>query len=795
MTTASASASIFTPNQNDAALQLLTEIFGSAIPHITSGGAVVASNTVTMLGAAFGYFNSGVIFFGTFILAYMTVFGIANTANDGEALGRKWNTFYTPLRTLASAAMTIPGASGFSGVQIMVLTLVCYSIGFASNMWTAVVNAGLSNSITTSAVSSVYQDNSINNLATTALRMQVCARAVNRAMASTTGQTINLALYIEGPTADTFGDSTTNTTTLLYKDPNWSGSEALCGSLTYTTEAIATPTTSTTAPTNPYESAGVDQATAQLKKTIEDVKSTYIQGLFGLGGVTDPFTSILTQIDAATADGSTSTVASQDLANAVTQYRTTMTSQLRSAVQTAVQQIAASDTASLTTTLTQGGWLYAGSWHMEVSRIMDSVRAASTTHFTFSQTQMDLSGKLSGETLQAAQGILQQYNLLLSPLISKAVDGLPQGNTDAGSPLAVPSLRTDLTKDDFSDGSSGVESMIKKYFYHSWPEAILTGIVTTLGDKGQDPLLQIKNTGDYIVGTVEVGLLAKAAIAASVSAVKEGEKSANSNLITGTLTVGTLAIPVAAEEWISRFMEELWSMISVPIYTILYLGYFMSIWIPMVPFFIYILGVAGWVIAVIEATIASALWAVMHMTPEDSFIGSQKQGYLLLLSVFCRPALMVFGLTASMAAIGPVVQAANWGFVLSFKVIQTDSVTGLFSIAGFLVAYCFMINAILMLFFALPQSLPDRILRWINAGVGDLGEQNSMGKIEQGASGMARTAMVAAASNTARHDAKKDKNADDAEKANKAKDLDKNMAAAPEGVTGQSSVTPDPYGS
>lgn len=48
-----------------------------------------------------------------------------------------------------------------------------------------------------------------------------------------------------------------------------------------------------------------------------------------------------------------------------------------------------------------------------------------------------------------------------------------------------------------------------------------------------------------------------------------------------------------------------------------------------------------------------------------------------------------------------------------------------------------------MLVFSLPQTLPDRILRWIGAGISDMGEQSTMGRIESGASGHARMAATA----------------------------------------------------
>lgn len=116
---------------------------------------------------------------------------------------------------------------------------------------------------------------------------------------------------------------------------------------------------------------------------------------------------------------------------------------------------------------------------------------------------------------------------------------------------------------------------------------------------------------------------------------------------------------------------------------------------------------------------------------------------------------MVLGLVFSTALLIPAMFFINSGYMLSFYAIQTDSVTGLFSIAGFFMVYCVIVFAVFMMIFSLPQSMPDRILRWIGGGVSDMGEQNSMGRIESGASGHARTAATSVGSKSAQFDSAK----------------------------------------
>jgi len=193
---------------------------------------------------------------------------------------------------------------------------------------------------------------------------------------------------------------------------------------------------------------------------------------------------------------------------------------------------------------------------------------------------------------------------------------------------------------------------------------------------------------------------------------------------------------------------------------------------------------------------AGMLWAAAHTTParEDSFIGSQTQGYMLVMSGFFRPALMVLGLVASNALLYPCTAYLNESFVTNFRSLQADSVTGLFSLACYLVIYSIVVFVMYMLIFGLPQTLPDNILRWIGAGVGDLGEKGMGSRLEGTASQQARQAAVWAASvGAGKQEASQQ--ARDAARRGATRDGVEELrreAATPMGDTGQSSITAGP---
>ncbi|MBM2886761.1 DotA/TraY family protein [Chromobacterium phragmitis] len=778
----------FTPDPNDGALLLLRDIFGSAISHIATSGA--GQQATSALGVVFGYLNSGVLFFGSILLTYVTIFGIANTANDGEALGRKWSSFYTPLRTLTSASVLIPGGSGFNGIQILILTFVCWSIGFASNLWEKAVQGGLTTQIAEQAVQAVATDENLDNLMITALKMQTCARAVSSAVQKVTGVPSNLQLYQTQPIVVKNADRIRYTTSVFYKDPNWAGSENLCGKITYSTSEIKVPELKETSSFR--ESRGVQQMTVLLQKTIEDTKAAYIRALF-LAGPGGPLGPIVDKI-ATAAETEEGTVSAQELANLAAQHKELLTQRIKEAVAKALNLMLQSSTQELSDTLSQGGWIYAGSYYPEISRIFDAIRTTQRTNIQFTAADANLEGVLTGDMLVAANSLITRYKSIIAPLVSKTFDD-KSSNGSSAETASIPRLRTDFSVDDFTDNGNGIKNSVENYFYHSFGDSILSYMTTRLGSSKQDPLLQIKTTGDYLMLLGESVMMTNKALTVAGAAAEKYMDATNGNIITGTVAGAAGnggALIASVIKGFNTLVAETWKSISFAVNAITYCGYFMSIWFPMIPFYIFAIGVVGWVIAVVESVIAGSLWAVMHMTPEDSFIGSQKQGYMLLLSVFFRPALMVAGLFVSMIAAGPITNFINIAFVGAFRAVQVESMTGIGSIAGYLIGYVFVQFSVLTMLFGLSQSIPDRVLNWIGGGIGQLGEQNSMARLESGASSQARTAVMGSVAMSARRAGKgrdSERDAEGVEKSNRiGAGSSPDKAASPEGHGGQSNV-------
>lgn len=101
-----------------------------------------------------------------------------------------------------------------------------------------------------------------------------------------------------------------------------------------------------------------------------------------------------------------------------------------------------------------------------------------------------------------------------------------------------------------------------------------------------------------------------------------------------------------------------------------------------------------------------------------------------------------FAMVASLAIMGPIVGVLNEMFLHSFWTVQANAHTGVFKVLGGILMYVTVVYATITFIMALPQSMPDRILRWIGAGIGDMGEQHSMSDIKGGQSQLVRGALL-----------------------------------------------------
>ena len=746
------SNSPFTPSSTDAAVGLLRSVFGPVVDKVITGDITgEATGAASMLAEAFRYFNGGVLFFGTLIITYVALFSVINTANDGEALGKRWSTLYTPLRTLVSTMMLIPTASGYAGIQLFILLVVSWSIGFASNMWSAVLTQVAQTNVVDQAMKSVTEDASFDALAMNALKMQLCAKGINKTVSQMmpSATPTNLTLTMSDKVTGTL-DKQTRTTTITYKDKNWAGSENLCGRIIMS-NVVNAPTS------NSNSTADVERS---IQAAIETVRKDYAMMLFSADGVILKVADYVMEV--AETDGAK--VSEAQINAAVVAIR----KQMLAAIRANVTKQVSDQNSGVVAKLSEKGWIYAGSLSSELARMKDAIRNATASKSQFIEGNSNLEQQLSGDVLRAVVTAKAKYDML-GALVASKIIASPMEITKTAT---MPKIQTSFTANDFSSGGDGFQADFHSYF-NQIGDAIVGGVVGYM-NTDDDAVMQVKNVGDYLATSAQSAVVAKTLATVSLKGI---QAASSASAFPGAAAVAGVATTVLST------VEELWSMVAPSVYSLMYIGYFLGIWLPMIPFYIFALGVVGWLVFVVEMMAAGVLWMAAHTTParEDSFIGSQTQGYLLLMSGFFRPALMVLGLVASMAMLNPAVTYVNSAFLLSFRSLQADSTNGLVQIAGFLMVYGFIIFSVFMLCFSLPQTLPDRILKWIGGGVGDMGEQNSAGRVEQGASSQSRMAAMAMIQGAVKQREKNQAN-DDGKKS-------KGKEDAPEGHGGQSEIT------
>lgn len=131
-------------NPNDDFHQILKGMWGGFIFGDTSEEPTILSKVV-------GYVNVLALIMGIIITSYVTVGAVVNSASSGEVLGKQWSTYWLPIRSFVAFGLLIPtqmGVYALSTAQVMVIKLLIMASTSATLLWnvTAAESLEMSNS-------------------------------------------------------------------------------------------------------------------------------------------------------------------------------------------------------------------------------------------------------------------------------------------------------------------------------------------------------------------------------------------------------------------------------------------------------------------------------------------------------------------------------------------------------------------------------------------------------------------------------------------------------------------------
>lgn len=728
----------------DQSVAMLRHIFGPIIDRLVAGadpGTVAA--TESLLGTLFSVFNSGVLVVGTMIVSYVAVVGVINTANDGESMGRNWSSLWTPVRIVAGGASLLPTASGFSFIQLFAVMLGLWGVGLANTVYDKGVALGIldPSGIVGNTEKAPGTHSGLREFARQYVAASYCARTAN---ATFSGPVTGTPQVQANSTADSiinqggrheyiFEIRDRNRTT------NLAGGAPICG-----TVKIAE-----------YHPQVAEDATAQAMEQVRaQVSEVKKRGTVQMMHELDQWVNTWPdRVSATTWD----TVNSARFNEIVGQYEQQITSDLAGLASGSGSAVNVGMNAFVNS-LTADGWASAGGWFQRVGL----VRTQLSTIFS------EPPGSVGAPVLTGLPGDAASAEFISSVSLAADVTRKSETHNDYRTEEVRPE---DVASAIPSDPRAAVNiSQIRADMdakTSSWVNGVMHGAVdiAVAGD-GSDgtssfcgtagviggSMNRMKCLGDYMTATVGAARAMDVTLKTSVAALRVAAGIVGSaNVLGNSFEADKIVTPIW--DWVMAvpvpYLAQMIGYLEI-------LAFYFGVFLPSLPYTIFMVVVCGWLLAVLQTAIAAPLWAVMHMTPDRTFVGSQRQGYLLLMSLFARPALAVIGLFAGVLVSDPLINyVAKAFFDMRGAVASSTGTVGAISefltFAWWLIVFGFTLLPILYMSFGLPQVLPDKVLQWIGAGVSDLGETGALsemrggmarasayGKLPTGSSGMGR---------------------------------------------------------
>lgn len=655
----------------DDAHKILTELFGSNWDNLFAGQASGGASTV--LYEIFGYMNAVTLVGVSMLLFYVISAGIIGTAHEGEALGKRYSTLWTPIRSVSAIAMLmpLPGAGGVSLLQA--LLLMCISVGSnsANYVWSNALNWISSNggnmvtAMPTSYSTATYQ------LASQILEAEVSQEYMARVAGGSgaAGQTAT-----SNTDLSTFGGWFDKISTIS------TGVQGVGNNRNIYIEFLSPV---------PELSGKLGKIALQCDADYEAMCQTEQQAVMTMIETLKPLAVQIANLQPA--DGTVINQAVQTFNQA--------------AYQAIEQSIAAvgdkngqnAQTQKFVDTATERGWIYAGAWYWTLGGMQERIQNALEKVPAF---------KEAVDADEVREHGLQDYNdviALYQNVKYKNNDDI-KAATRAGQ-----------------DGNSvfnGLRDMASEAFV-GLPKMLIEA--TTKGD----PIANLKAVGSYGINTtvsVGVGLLVADA--------------AYSNSYVGkiaSIALGSLTSSVSDSEAASvkggGVVKALFGVVAMVLVPIVAFFMYVTYYLPAIPLILYAAGVVGWLIMIMETVAIAPLWAAAHAIPEgEGFAGQHgKQGYMLFMNVLMRPSLMVVGFFMSMIMIKGVSWFVGQTLIIYFDAATATDITGPVTSVMMTILGIYLIIKLAHKCFDVIAWLPDNAMKWIGGGGTNLGE----GAVEQ----------------------------------------------------------------
>lgn len=721
-----ATAAVFTPPPTDKSVSLLGIIFGTHMGPIYLGGPPNPA-----LKHMFEIFNAVVISLGTIIISYIGLVSTVNTAQEGKAMGKKWNSIWIPLRATLGMVFIIPTpGSGYSIIQTSVMWLILQGIGAADSIWNGILgDLGSGISATTGIQNQNNRKNELhdtppiysqlrdtgNDLADDSLRSAVCAAVLQNiasgkatvdfnfkapadSIAARHGRLVRWYSVRDANVVSTEDLATVSGTAYVGVpgDPRFYD---VCGSY------------HVTASVERDEWDRVDRERINEKQLLEQANFIYSIKINALNKMFYNLKPLADEIAAqgpqlkprhphtnrlhAPIEGDIIEPAGYRRL-AVNTYSLEMQHAIRPHKVAGFQQV-----------IRQGvlnGWISAGSFFFVLNQTTDVDYFATVTD----EPRVEHIPKCNNR-VQCSQTFPTESNILGE----KLNDYLEDYSERAFLATRLWDAKVYLENDD----ATVAEEM------EATPEGTAINILQhrtsvlirdMMNEQHSDPLLAQGKFGTALMTSAETtwsDTLAKQEVEIDRLAAEERPLTAAERArLEGLNTHNALILSLCAIIW--------------------GIGAMLAIYIPLIPYLMFTIAAVGWFLMVIEAIVAAPILAVSFMLPSGEELGKIMQGLMLILNIVLRPTLMLFGFILATRLYQAVVQLVNFSIVGNLD--NLDVGESLYAWLAIIAIYGAFTVSLANKSFSLIYALPDKILRWMGGGAEHTDSSQEMHAVKGG---------------------------------------------------------------
>ncbi|MEX5747597.1 MULTISPECIES: DotA/TraY family protein [Massilia] len=629
-------------------------------------------STGTLLAAMFKEFNMFIFSAACIWMAYNMIAGLAQTMHEGVVLGKRMSTVWVPVRVAFGTASLMPVFGGWAFCQALMVVACLLGIAGANRVQQTAIDSTEAFHTTVNPMGNIKQAAQLKNMELYMAKAVACQRA---------SQDMAAAMQTAGQPTPTDFPVTLNTdsgTAIVMKfagrQPSGQFGSSACGEITMNFSPRSNSITQST-----FGLRIADVNYEGIRKTSMDAHAATLQSTYA--AAKDLITGVSPNSNKEQFDASVKTIADGYFGI----YTNTFQGKLAAL---AAQANSVSNSGAISDQLTQrmkdGGWITLGIWYSVYAEVGEAMNEMLDPVVTFENMPDDedmpstTRELLAG--LEAAVGVASAQKQGILPTSST-------GNISVGQWILGGAL----------NGMIGSSS---------------TGAGETV-----NPIITFKNIGDNALAAAQAMYFAYRA-ADFVAGTRVGravigaaESVANSSLGQKVLSVvpgGGIA------STLSKIAKDAGGLM-LPVLGLMFVSAaVMAFYIPMVPFIQWFAAIIQWFTSIIESLLGSSLWAMAHFDSDGEGMGQRTSyGYTYMLNNFARPIIMTFSFFIASAAVTVMGTFLFRYFGAAVGSAQGNSLTGLMSIAAYMVIFTVMGMTLVNSTFSVMLNLADRMIGWI----------------------------------------------------------------------------------